>query len=263
MNNEILVEQFCTPPQQEETDFDRKAFVNARIVDIEFENRILKGYSMGNGNNVLLVHGWGSRASHLALLARYLVKNGFHVLLFDGPAHGCSRRKEQKDVSNLFEFGRAISCVAKSMGNTYAVIGHSFGATAAAFTIAGTGPLLEYRIAAEKLILISAPESVSRIIERFSRSRNEMDMITELTQSLEHAFDFKVPDYTLLSALEHLNTGVLIIHDEHDEEIPVSDALRVNESTEGSKLVLTKGSGHQKILMNRDMLHAVREFLSA
>ncbi|MBI3585606.1 MAG: alpha/beta fold hydrolase [Ignavibacteriales bacterium] len=262
MNYEILVEQFCTPPQQEDTDFDRKAFAQAQLLDIEFEDRILKCYSMGTGQDVLLVHGWNSRASHMALLARYLVNNGFHVIVFDGPAHGYSRRREQKDMSNMFEFGRAVSCVAKNMGNIYAVIGHSFGATVAAFITAGTGLLSEYRIAAEKLILISAPESVSRIIENYSRNRNEMDAMTELTQSLERVFDFKVSDYTLSLALKRLDARILIIHDEQDEEIPVSVALRLKETSERSKLVLTRGSGHQKILINRDMLNAVREFLS-
>ena len=236
MNHNVLVSRFCTPALQEETDFDRKAFTKAQILDIKFENRILKGYSMGAGKNVLLIHGWNSRASHLALLARYLVKSGFRVLVIDGPAHGNSRRSEQKDMSNMFEFGRAISCVAKNMGNTYAVIGHSLGATAAAFTMAGTGHLSEYRFAAEKLVLISAPESISRFIENYSRNRNEMDKITELTQSLEYAFDFKVSDYSLSTALTYLISKILIIHDEQDEEIPVSDALRLK--TGGSLIYL-------------------------
>jgi len=260
MINKNLVEQFCTPPNQEDTEFDRKAFTQAQIMDIEFENRILKGYSMGSGQSVLLVHGWNSRASHLALLARFLVTNGFHVLVFDGPAHGYSR-KEQKDNSNMFEFGRAISCVAKKIDNIYAVIGHSFGGTTSAFTLMGTGFLSEYQIAAKKLILISAPQSLSRIIENYCQNRNELDTQAELTKSLEHTFDFKVSDYSLSSTLRYLNSGILIIHDEQDEEIPVSDALQLKEANEGSKLILTKGSGHKKILINRDMLRAVKEFL--
>jgi len=261
MKREILVEQFCTPHQEQETDFDRKVFAEAQVWDFEFENRILKGYSMGKGRDVLLVHGWSSRASHLALLARYLAHNGFHVLVYDGPAHGNSRRKGQKDMSNLFEFGRAISCAAKNKDNTYAVIGHSLGATAAALTMAGLGKLSKYRIAAEKLILISAPECIATIIENYSRSRNEMSAMAELTQSLEHAFDFNVSDYSLSLALKSLNTRVLIIHDEQDEEIPVSEALKLKAATENSKLVFTRGSGHRKILINREMHRAVRDFL--
>jgi pimeloyl-ACP methyl ester carboxylesterase len=261
MYNEILVEQFCTPPLQEDTDFDKRAFKDAQIIDIEFENRILKGYSMGTGRNILLIHGWGSRASHLAMLARYLVNSGFHVMAFDGPAHGSSRRQEQKDMSNMLEFGRAVSCAAKKMGDIYAVIGHSIGASSSAFAMAGTGLLSEYRFEAEKLVLISAPESVSRAVESFCRDRNEEDRQAELLQSLEYVFNFNVSDYRLSSELKNLNSEILIIHDEQDEEIPVSDALRMKEMNDSVRLLLTKGSGHRKILLNRDMLHALKEFL--
>jgi pimeloyl-ACP methyl ester carboxylesterase len=262
MNQKILVEQFCTLPEQEETDYDRKAFSKAQILDIEFENRVLRGYAMGKGQNVLLVHGWGSRASHLALLARYLANNGFHVLIFDGPAHGNSRRMDLEDTSNMFEFGRAISCVAKKFGNIYAVIGHSIGATAAGFTMAGTGLLSGYQFAAEKLILISAPESVSRVIENYCRNRNEMDTMAELTQGLEQAFDFQASDYSLSSALPYLKSKILIVHDEQDREIPVSDALKLQKKDERYTLIVTQGYGHQKILVNRDMYRAVKGFLS-
>jgi len=42
MKNEILVEQFCTPPIQEETDFDGKTFAKADVLNINFENSMLR-----------------------------------------------------------------------------------------------------------------------------------------------------------------------------------------------------------------------------
>lgn len=263
MDNDILVEQFCTPPEHQETDIDRKAYNEASIMDIEFESRILKGYSIGKGPNVLLVHGWGSRASHLVLLARYLANNGFKVIIYDGPAHGYSKRMDTKDKSNMFEFGRAISCVAKREGNIYAVIGHSLGAIAAVFTIAGIGHLSEFKFSAEKLILISTPISVSRVIENYSHNRDELYLINELTSSLENAFNFKVNEYDLSLALQYLRSKILIIHDEYDMEIPVSDAISLKDKYEGILLKLTKGYGHQKILVNREMLFSIKEFLIA
>ena len=261
MINEILVEQFCTPPEHEETDIDRKAFSEATILDIEFENRILKGYSMGIGPNVLLVHGWGSRASHLVLLARYIANNGFRVVIFDGPAHGRSKKMDHKDLSNMFEFGRAISCFAKRIGNVYAVIAHSLGAIATVFAITGTGQLSGYKFSTEKLILISTPISVSRIIENYSRNRGELNLMAELTCSLESAFNFIVSEYDLSLAIQYLSSKILIIHDEQDEEMPVSDALLLKNKYEKIILKLTNGYGHQKILVNREMLNSIKEFL--
>ena len=112
-------------------------------------------------------------------------------------------------------------------------------------------------------MLISAPESIARIIESYSRDRDEMDMMAELTRGLENAFSFKVSDYSLSFALNQLNTRILIIHDEEDEEIPVSDAKRMQESNAESELKLTTGSGHQRILIDREMLRAVKAFLLA
>lgn len=259
MNSEILVEQFCTPPQNEETDFDRKAFADAENMEIEFEGRLLKGYSLGTGKTVLLVHGWGSRASHLILLARFLTKNGYRAVVFDAPAHGNSRK--ENDVSNMFEMGRAISTVVKKVGPIYGLIAHSLGASAALFALAGTGHLSAHTFEVEKLILISTPISVERIIENYSRNKNEMDAIGELTLSLENAFNFRATDYNLLTSLQSVKSSIMIIHDEQDEEIPVSEALMLKEADERILLKITTGYGHQKILMNREMLNSVKEFL--
>lgn len=263
MNNEILVEQFSTPPEYEETDFDRKAFAKATILDIEFENRILKAYSIGTGPNVLMVHGWGSRASHLALIARYIANNGFRVIVFDGPAHGKSKKMNCKDMSNMFEFGKAISCVAKSIGDIYAVIGHSLGAMASAFTMSGTGELSEYKFFAKKLILISSPISVSRVFENYSRNRDELNLLPELALSLENAYNFKAGEYELLVALQYLTSKVMVIHDEQDKEVPVCEALSLKNKYEEIFLKLTNGYGHQRILVNREMLNSIKEFLIA
>ena len=263
MNNEILVEQFCTPPEYEETDFDKKAFAKAAKLNIEFENRILKAYSIGTGPNVLMAHGWGSRASHLVLIARYIANNGFRVVIFDGPAHGKSKKTDDKDMSNMFEYGRAISCVAKNIGNIYAVVGHSLGAITMALTISGIGQLAEYKFYAEKLVLISSPISVSRVLENYSRNRDEINLLPELTYGLENAFSFKVSEYNLFSTLQYISSKIMIIHDEEDDEIPVSDVLLLKKKYNKILLKLTKGFGHHKILVNREMLNSIKEFLIA
>ena len=216
---------------------------------------------MGTGPNVLLVHGWGSRASHLALLARYIANNGFRAVVFDGPAHGNSKKIKGKDLSNMFEICRAISCVANSIGTIFAVLGHSIGGMAAAFTLSGTGRVADYKFFAEKLILIGSPVTVPQVLENYSRNRDELNLLPELTQGLENAFNFKASAYDLSSALQNLDSKVMIIHDEQDEEVPVSDVLSLKNSYENIVLKLTKGYGHQKNLVNRAVLGSIKDFL--
>jgi pimeloyl-ACP methyl ester carboxylesterase len=262
MDRQTLVRQFCTPPPQEEIPFDRKAFAHAQVQEIVFEDRVLRAYSLGTGRDVLLVHGWGSRASHMALLARFLESKGFHVLVFDAPAHGDSKKSDRTDVSSMFEFGRAIACVAETLNDLFAVIGHSLGALAAGFVAAGTGQFSQYQISTKNLVLISAPENLSTVLKNYCKNRNEMTTLDDLTKGLEDAFNFKVDDYHLSSAVSQINDPILIAHDKLDEEIPVSDAHSLKESNVNADLKLTNGLGHNKILASRGMFQSIFDFLS-
>ena len=262
MNYDILVEQFCTPPYREETSFDKRAFDEKSSFDIEFEDRTLKAYSIGEGPNVLLAHGWGSRASHMVLIARFIASNGYRVVVYDAPAHGRSKIVGQKDLSNMFEFGKALSCVANYIGDIYAVIGHSLGAITAAFTITGTGIFKQYKFPVEKLVLISSPVFVEQVFENYSIGRDELHLLPELRIALETAFNFKASEYDLLLSLQNLDSKLLLIHDEKDEEVPVSDTLLLKNKLDNLNLKLTSGYGHQKILVNRAMLGFIKEFLT-
>jgi pimeloyl-ACP methyl ester carboxylesterase len=263
MTQSTIVERFCTPPPLPETDNDRNAFADAQIEEIPFEGQLLKSYSWGTGRHVLLVHGWGSQASHLALLGRSLAKAGFRVLIFDGPAHGHSRQHGQPNRSGLFEFCRAIATVGRKLLPLYGIVGHSLGAAAAAFTVAGHAGLAAYQTFAERLVLLSAPASVARMIEHFCRSTGEEDRLAELTRGLERKFCFSVPEYSVPVALRNLPANILIVHDEQDKEVPVIDAFSLKGARADAQLVLTQGAGHQRILANRTMLRAVKDFLSA
>ncbi len=261
MNHDILVEQFCTPPDTKETPFDLKAYDEKSSFEVEFEDRIIKAYSIGEGPNVLLVHGWGSRASHLALIAKVIAKSGFRVVVYDGPAHANTKKKEGKDLSNMFEFGKAVSCMANHIGDIYAVVGHSLGAMASAFTISGIGIFSEYKFAPKKLILISSPVSVHQVLDNYSVNRDEFHLLKELTNGLQNAFNFNANDYDLLQSLQYIDSDILVLHDENDEEVPVTEALLLKEKYFDINLQLTQGYGHNKILVNRTLLNSIKDFL--
>jgi pimeloyl-ACP methyl ester carboxylesterase len=262
LNQLNLVDRFCTPPPLNETDYDRKAVAGAKIMEFPFEGYRLIGYAWGSGRNVLLVHGWGSRASHLAPIGRSLARSGFRVLAFDGPSHGQSLKDGQKQHSSMFEFCRAIATVANTIQPLYAIVGHSLGAAAAAFTLAGHASIASYKISAEKFVLISSPASVARMIENFCRREDLEEKVEELTHGLEREFHFSVSNYLLPPALSNIEASILLVHDEHDDEIPVADAVSLKETREDAHLVVTQGAGHQRILANRVMIRAVKNFLT-
>jgi hypothetical protein len=257
-----LVERFCTPPSYRVTDFEKKAFANADTMNFPFEGETLAGYCWGEGKNVLLVHGWGSRASHMAFLGRFLAKSGFRVVTYDAPAHSSADAPLKNITSNLFEYCHAISAVAKTLGNVYAIVGHSFGAMCAALTVAGTSAFSNNKISTEKLVLISTPPTLVDVYKSFCR-RDVVgkEGLSVLISALETEFSFVSEDYTMKVALQEFLADTLLIHDKDDEEFSISDIYAIQKAQPAVKLFVTEGSGHQKILANRTMLTRVKEYL--
>lgn len=263
LTSDKLVERFCTPPTIQETEFDQKAVADAEILKFEFEGHQLTGYAWGEGKHVLLAHGWGSRASHLSPLGKMLARLGFRVTAFDAPAHGRSLKHTELQQSSLFEYCRALSMVANTLSPLYALVGHSLGAASAIFTAAGHAKLSEYQITPERLVSISAPENVSRMITLFCQQNNLGNAAEPiLTQGLEQAFNFSIADYSVIQALQQVTVPILFVHDEDDDEVPVSSAYQLKQARDDARLVFTRGAGHQRILANRTMIRAVKDFLS-
>ncbi len=257
-----LLEQFCTPPPTPDTEFDLKAMVDAEILEVDFEGQSLTGYAWGAGQQILLLHGWGSRASHWSPLARMLVKSGFRVIAFDAPAHGKSLKSMESQQSSMFEYCRALFTVAQAIQPLYALVGHSLGAASAIFTAAGHAGLSEYHISTERLVAISAPENLGQMITVFCQQHGfGRDVEPVLTRELEEDFDFSVADYSVSQALKQIDAQILFVYDEDDAEVPVSSAHHLKHVRPDAQLILTQGSGHQRILGNRNMLRGVKNFL--
>ena len=252
-----ILDRFCTPPATQETEFDAKALEGARTGNVTCGERVLATYEWGEGKSVLLAHGWGSRASHMGLIARGLARQGYRVVAFDGPAHGRSRGGAPR--SSMFEYCVCLHAVAQALGPFFTIIGHSLGAAAAVFTSAGYLGIEPYKITTEKLVLISMPSGVARMMESFCK--NDGGSVAELRPLLEQAFSFSVDDYEVGRALGATGARTLLIHDEGDEEVPVSDATSLARLHPTAMLLVTKGSGHGRILASRETLRAITAFL--
>jgi pimeloyl-ACP methyl ester carboxylesterase len=259
-----LVEQFCTPPLLPDTDFDRKAVADAEILEFDFEGQRLAGYAWGAGKQVLLLHGWGSRASHLSPLGKMLVRSGFRVIAFDAPGHGKSLKPEEPQKSSMFEYCRALWTVAQNIQPLHALVGHSLGAMSAIFTAAGHAGLSDYRVTPERLVSISAPANLNQVLALFCQQHGLGNGAeSELAHGLEQAFEFSVAEYSVTEALKQVKAHILLVHDENDDDVPVASAHQLHQARTDARLVLTQGAGHQRILANRSMIRAVKDFLSS
>ena len=260
-NNNVMM-HFCAPATEAESELDRKLIRSAEHYDIPFEGQTLKAYAWGKGRTILMVHGWGSRASHLALLARSIAKSGFRVVAFDGPVHGNSEFNGDYPRSSLPEFCRAIFHVSNHFGPIFGLIGHSFGGTAAAFTACGQANLSGYRVAVEKLVLISSPSGIDAMVSHYCRNYNLPDGSKAVViAQVEKEFPLKVQDYDINDALKKFSGDVLVVHDVDDQEVFIEEARQMVKEHEHVSLIETSGEGHRRILASRSLMRTIKSFL--
>jgi pimeloyl-ACP methyl ester carboxylesterase len=257
-----FVKAFCTPSFLPLTDFDTKVLNDAEKVELSFEYDTIHCYTWGQGKTVLLAHGWGSRASHLGLIARTLAMSGFRVVAFDAPAHSSMKDGRRNKLSNFFEYSRALSLVANKFAPLYALAGHSLGAVASVFAVTGQSLVADYKIDVDKLVLIGLPPKMEYLVDSFCRNNNlnEMDC-AKLKVDLEKSFNFFWSDFSVESALNEINADILLTHDTEDEEFSFDEIVRLQESNPDIELFTSKGFGHQKLVMNRQVVARINEYL--
>ena len=257
------VKAFCTPPFLPVSDFDTKVLNDAEKVELSFEYDTIHCYTWGQGKTVLLAHGWGSRASHLGLIARTLANSGFQVVAFDAPAHSSMKDGKRNKLSNFFEYSRALSLVADNFAPLYAIAGHSLGAVASVFAFTGQSLVADYKIDVDKLVLMGLPPKMEYLVDSFCRNNNlNKKDCAKLKVDLENSFNFFWSDFSVKSALNEIKADVLLIHDTEDEEFSYDDISKLQKSIPDIDLFTSEGFGHQKLVMNRKVVARIKEYLS-
>jgi len=209
--------------------------------------------SSDNGKKILLVHGWESRATQMYGLVKGLVAQGYTVFAVDMPGHGHS----SGETSNAYLFSQTVKLAQQELGHFHAIIGHSMGAGATAIAV-GKG------VTADKLVLISGPSSIENVLRRFSG-------FVGLNKNTTHKFIDFIGQYVGVPAseldatklLQACDIPALLIHDEHDIEVPVSESRRLAPVFNQSELFVTKGLGHRKILKSDEVFAKISDFVNA
>ncbi len=213
--------------------------------------RLLR-WGAGNRPPVLLVHGWGGRGSQMAAFARPLVDLGFVVIAPDLPGHGESDGKS----TDLLECSQVLHAIQRSNGRFAGIIAHSFGAVVCAYG-------LREQLPASACVLVSAPFSGAKIFASYINwLAPPQNVVEKMKKTLEDKFGDGV--WRSMSPgrhAPHLDTPCLILHDEHDRDVPVESARLLAKKWTGSKLVCTRGLGHRRILRDSRIIQLAAEFI--
>lgn len=246
----------ATPPRIAERPWQRELRRKASSSRLPVGAGTVAVYEWGRpaSPTVLMVHGWGARATHMGRLIEPLLSAGFRVVSFDAPAHGASDGRR----TDLVEFAGAVHAVAEYAGSLDGVIAHSFGAAMALLAARDWG------VSASRQVLISAFDHCKWITEAFARHAGLSPAVVNRMQRMmveRHNGRIDWAQFSVVEMLRMSNRPTLLIHDEQDPEIPFAHSVALLAGAAKARLHATRGLGHHRLLGDRSVIEGVLRFV--
>lgn len=215
--------------------------------------RSLAAWQWGEGPAILLMHGWGSRASRFRYFVPPLVAAGFRAVALDGPGHGQTGGKR----ASLPEFAAALTAVGKAIGPVQGYIGHSMGAAAILFA-------MRREALPAPAVLLAPPADPALFWRRFVKHLQIPEMVRARMQAnLERRLALRWEDLDARVTAGLIEEPLLVIHDEQDEDVPAEDGAAIARAAPHGTLVLTQGLGHRGVMRDPGIVARAVAFLEA
>ena len=228
----------------------------AKRSHIRFNKFRIQVYEWGNSRHerVLLVHGWEGQAGNFADLIPHLLERNFHIVAFDGPAHGFSSRGQ----TSFFEFSALVSEMIRRY-ECRKLISHSFGGVATTYALA-QHPELEI----DRYVLLTVPDRFSQRIDAVVRQVGTTRRVKRLlVERMEREMDVRVGEVNVSNFVRAVNVKrALILHDKKDRVIPLTQAQSVAANWRQCTLDILEGTGHFRILRTPRVAERVVAFMT-
>ncbi|MBL0013316.1 MAG: alpha/beta hydrolase [Flavobacterium sp.] len=217
------------------------------------QKSIVAYHSGSSLKKILLVHGWSGRGTQLVKFAEAFQKLGYQIVSFDAPAHG----KSQGNTTLLPEFIASIIEIEKHFGPFEAAVGHSLGGMALLNAV-------KDGLQIKRLTIIGSGDIVKDIMDDFVK---KLELHPKISDMLRIHFEKKsnrtMDSYSSFHAAAEITIPVLVIHDENDDEVPVSCAHHIHQNLKNGELMITQNLGHRKILGDAAVIQKTIQFTTS
>lgn len=211
-----------------------------------------------DGPVALIVHGWRSRTQHMTGLIEAARDLGFRVISLDLPGHGGSSGRH----IDMIRAVEAVKAAETWFGPFDTMIGHSFGG--AVICNAAYGSIRHIKpAAANRMVMISSPNRLSRIFDWFSgkvglgaKSRQAMkSQVLRLSGNPIEVFSGE-------DQLKTIKCPVLIVHAPDDKQVEFAGAEAMAGAGDHVQLLRAEGLGHSRIISDAKVLAGVAAFMN-
>ncbi len=248
---------FCRPTHRSRLrSWEEERMASARGSWLTVNAKRVTVYHWGDGTKpVLMLHGWSSRASRFAELASRLLELGYSPVAFDAPGHG----ESSGNKTSILEYEEICRQLAGKYGCFSAVVAHSFGVLCQFRALRSPVP-------AEKAVAISGVCDFDYLEEAFCEQLGVNEKVREnLRRRIEQLF---LPvqgiweQFSVTYEAEKLNIPILVIHDDGDHMVDISQAKKISEAyTPNARLVTTRRLGHHRIISDNEVIQGIIDFI--
>ncbi len=214
-------------------------------------NKEIVVYAYGNSNKkILLVHGWSGRGTQLVKIADAFIEKEYATISFDAPAHGKSGTK----TTLMLEFIESILEVEKQHGPFEFAVGHSLGGMSILNAV-------KKGLQIKKAVVIASGNSVINIVNTFTEKIGLPNKVAVLMKNnFEKKYHLEMESFSSYVVAKEVKIPVLVIHDNDDEDISVSEAYHLAENLSNKEILITNNLGHRKILGDSKVIEKIVEF---
>lgn len=210
-----------------------------------------------------LVHGWGGWWQQLAAHLPGLLDAGYRVVAHDAPSHGASPAgRHGARSSTVLEMADAFEAVVWQQGPADLVVAHSIGAMVAGWAARNGTRARAYAFLAPGVSVAPMADWIVQVTGIGARARGRL--VERVERRIGHRFaDLEVTTLFGEVLLAESPPALLAVHDRGDSDTPASGSLDLARAWPGSRLVLTEGLGHRRVIWHPEVLARVAEFAGA
>lgn len=189
----------------------------------------------GSKKTVLLLHGWESNTYRWRNLIKMLQEKDFTILAFDAPAHGYSTG----EMLHVPLYAESLRYILNKFNPEY-VVAHSMGGMTILFD--------HYQHPdkhVEKIVTVGSPCDFESFMHHYQKILKFNATVWEaMDERLKRVFGFHMHEFKSSLFAENNKVPGLLFHDKEDKQVLYTESVKVHESWQGSRLVLTEGLGH-------------------